>query len=157
MTPIPSALCLKLITTNPKLYFFIAFRLAVIQFFPMNYTGNLRHLRTHPRRRSSQKDYFHHRQHRSNTHFVIPGRPQLDVCQDFQEHQSATTTAASATAIPSGSQAKNNTPSVSHDDTESFQTKRRRLLQQTDWLGLEISAPIKVPFHSAIKFENVDL
>ena len=118
----------------------------------MNYTGNLRHLRTHPRRRSSQKEWFHHRLQQFNEHFAIGGRPQLDVCQGFQEQQSAVITAASANAIPSRSQAKSTTPSVSHDDPDSFQAKRRRLLQQTDWLGLEISAPIKVLLFS-FKFE----
>jgi hypothetical protein len=118
----------------------------------MNYTGNPRHLRTHPRRRSSQKEYFYRRQ-QFNTSSALAGRPQLDICQNFQE-QWAPTTAASAAAILLGSQAKK-TPSVSPDDTESLQVKRRRLLQQKDWLGLEISAPIKVLLLcSAIKIET---
>ena len=120
----------------------------------MNYTGNPRHLRTHSRRHSSQKDYFYRRQQRFNSPSIIAGRPQLDVCQNFQQQQATATTAASVTAILSGSHAKSTSPSVSHDETESFQAKRRRLLQQRDWLGLEISAPIKVLlFHFAIKFE----
>ena len=120
----------------------------------MNYTGSLRHLRVHHRRRSSQKGYFHHCQ-RFNTLSVITGRPQLDVCQDFQEQSPAATATGSAAGILSGSQAKSTTPSVSHDETEGFKAKRRRLLQQTDWLGLAISAPIKVLlFYSTIKFET---
>lgn len=118
----------------------------------MNYTGNPRHLRTHPRRRSSQKEYFYRRQ-RLNTSSALTGRPQLDICQNFQE-QWAPTTAASAAAILLGNQAKK-TPSVSSNDAESLQVKRRRLLQQKDWLGLEISAPIKVLLLcSAIKIET---
>lgn len=96
----------------------------------MNYTGNPRHLRSHTR--SSQKAYF--RCQRLKTP-IISERPQLDICKGFQEQTRTQST---------GSDAKSVTPSVSSDDRDTFQTKRRRLLQQKDWLGLDIYAPIKV-------------
>jgi hypothetical protein len=97
----------------------------------MNYTGNPRHLRSHLR--SIQKDYFRRQGLKTSS---ISERPQLDICQGYQEQ---------STTLSTGShQAKSVTPSVSSDDRDTFHAKRRRLLQQKDWLGLDISAPIKV-------------
>jgi len=97
----------------------------------MNYTGNPRHLRSHTR--SSQKDYFRRQRLKTPS---ISERPQLDICQGYQEQ--------SATPLTGSHPAKSITPSVSSDDRNTFHAKRIRLLQQKDWLGLDISAPIKV-------------
>lgn len=97
----------------------------------MNYTGNPRHLRSHPR--STQKGYFRRQRLKTPS---ISERPQLDICQGYQEQ---------STTLSTGShKAKSVTPSVSSDDRDTFHAKRRRLLQQKDWLGLDVSAPIKV-------------
>ena len=94
----------------------------------MNYTGNPRHLRSHPR--SSQRDRF--RRHRLQTP-AISEQPRLDICQGFQEQSTS----------HSGSDSKSIATSAS-GERDSFDAKRRRLLQQRDWLGIDISAPIKV-------------
>jgi hypothetical protein len=93
----------------------------------MNFTGNPRHLRSHPRPRSVSKGYF--RRHRA-----ISERPQVAICQGFQDQSPDT-----------GSEAKS-LSHISRSDQETFETKRRRLLHQTDWLGLDISVPINVSF-----------
>ena len=94
----------------------------------MNYTGNPRQLRT--RSRSSQKEY-HYRQ-RARTP-AIPERPQLDICQTFQAQ----------TESHAGSEVQSIATS-SNSGEDRFNAKRRRLLQQQDWLGLDISTPINV-------------
>jgi hypothetical protein len=94
----------------------------------MNYTGNPRHLRSQTR-----SSHFR-RLHRFKTP-TISERPQLDICQEFQAQTSHT-----------GSEAKSVSSSVT-SDPDTFEAKRRRLLQQKDWLGLDISAPINVCIH----------
>jgi hypothetical protein len=90
----------------------------------MNYMGNPRHLRARPR--SSQKEY--RRRQRLGTP-AISERPALDICQGFQQSPEKTVS---------------HVPSVTADDMDTFDAKRRRLLRQQDWLGLNVSAPIKV-------------
>jgi len=94
----------------------------------MNYTGNPRHLRG--RSRSSKKGYRFLQRARTP---AIPERPHLDVCQAFQaptESHTSSQVQSIATSSSSGE--------------DRFNAKRRRLLQQQDWLGLDISAPINV-------------
>src|SRR5271170_994575 len=95
----------------------------------MIYTDKPRHLRSHTI--SSQRDRF--RRHRLQTP-VIAERPQLDICQEFQE----------GTPTQPGSDSKSIATSAS-GERDSFDAKRRRLLQQKNWLGIDISAPINVP------------
>jgi hypothetical protein len=104
----------------------------------MNYTGNPRHLRG--RSRSSQKEYL--RRQRLSTP-AISERPPLDICHKFQERTSQT---ASATqSVASGDHDNDNNNNDDNDnDNDTFDAKRRRLLLQQDWLGLNVSAPIKV-------------
>jgi hypothetical protein len=94
----------------------------------MNYMGNPRHLRA--RTRSSQKEY--HRRQRLGTP-AIPERPTLDICQGFQQSPEK-----------SPEKTVSHVPSVTADDVDTFDAKRLRLLRQQDWLGLNVSAPIKV-------------
>src|SRR5271155_4123949 len=105
----------------------------------MNYTGNPRHLRSQPR--SSQRDRF--RRHRLQTP-VISERPQLDVCQEFQEQ----------TSTQSGCDSKSIATSASAE-YDSFEAKRRRLLQQKDWLGIDVSAPINVSYSSCYSEKQI--
>jgi hypothetical protein len=93
----------------------------------MNYTGNPRRLRSIPR--SSQRTLLHRQRLRTP---VIPERPQLDICQSFQAQTNHSTTESQSVATSSTG------------GSDSFEAKRRRLLQQKDWLGLDLSAPIKV-------------
>lgn len=93
----------------------------------MNYTGNPRHLRRYPR--SSQKEYFRRPQLKTTG---ISERPRLDICQNFQEQTNRSESETpSVVSSPSG-------------DNDTFEAKRRRLLREKDWLGLDIAAPIKV-------------
>jgi hypothetical protein len=92
----------------------------------MNYTGNPRHLRSRPR-----ASKLHPRRQRLNTP-AASERPALDICSGFQDRTSQTTSESRSVATS--------------DDNNTFDAKRRRLLLQSDWLGLEVSAPIKVPF-----------
>ena len=97
----------------------------------MNYTGNPRRLRSHPR--PSQRGIVR----RSSLSTPIPSkRPQLDICQPFQERQQKSSQC--------GSVADSKSISDETDSIDTFETKRRRLLQKQDWLGLDLAAPIKV-------------
>jgi len=124
----------------------------------MNYTGNPRHLRGGQHSRPSQKVL--RPRHGRHTPKLLE-RPWLDICGTFQKqtefraaHPSGGVAATSAVA-PS-------TTSSMEDGTDCFQTKRRRLLEQSDWLGLELAAPINVskplalspPFYGVTKFVN---
>src|SRR5437773_248984 len=94
----------------------------------MNYTGNPRHLRCHSRHRhSTRKDYF--RGQRLPTISPLE-RPQIDVCRDFQQDTSVTTPLL-------GREVKRVSKSEFSDGSETFQAKRRRLLEQKDWLDLD--------------------
>jgi len=69
---------------------------------------------------------------------ALSERPQLDICRSFQS-QSSHSQRATGSVVTSTSSGGSN---QSTDDT--FEVKRRRLLQQEDWVGLDIAAPIKV-------------
>jgi hypothetical protein len=92
----------------------------------MNYTGNPRRLRAV--RRTSQNEYV---QRGRGTLAVSSELPQLDVCQAFQ-------------TASSQSHASSVTSKSASVDEDTFQVKRRRLLQQADWSGLGVSAGINV-------------
>ena len=97
----------------------------------MNYMGNPSRLRSHPR--SSQKEYFRRQR------LVTPTpseRPRLGICQAFQSRLHSNFLQTGTESVVT------NTNSTHGEDT--FEVKRRRLLQQKDWLGLDVSAPIKV-------------
>ena len=111
----------------------------------MNYTGNPRHLRRSQHTRSSHKGLgFRHRQPTPTT------RPWLDICGSFQKQKES---------AASGSNADNSvtqcTTSSSEEATHGFQNKRRRLLEQGDWLGLDIGAPINVLLLSCLEKQVV--
>ena len=94
----------------------------------MNYTGNPRHLRG--RSRPSQKEYQHRQRARTP---AILETPQVDICKAFQAPTDSRT---------DGEVQSIATSSSSREDP--FNAKRRRLLQQQDWLGLDIATPINV-------------
>lgn len=105
----------------------------------MNYTGNPRHLRA--RSRSTQKQYLH-RQHSGPPAITEP--PLLDICQTFQIQENPRfSSVASATSVISATSEVESVASSSSRE-ERFNAKRRRLLQQEDWLGLDLAAPINV-------------
>jgi len=91
----------------------------------MNYTGNPRHLRARVKSNIV-------RRHRVSTQ--LPDRPHLDICQSFQDPRSSVAGSESIATETSES-----------GEVDTFEAKRRRLLQQNDWLGLDVAAPIKVP------------
>ena len=98
----------------------------------MNYTGNPRHLRTRPR--SSQKEFLRRRQLGTP---AVSERPVLDICHGFQDRTGRTVNEAHS--VP-----PTDLQSVANGDNNTFDAKRRRLLLQQDWLGLDVAAPIKV-------------
>src|SRR5271163_2394640 len=100
----------------------------------MNYTGNPRRLRSHPQ--PSQRGIFR----RPSLSTPVPSeRLELDICQPSQERQQRSSQCGSATDSKSISDET--------DSVDTFEAKRRRLLQKQDWLGLDLAAPIKVvPF-----------
>ena len=106
----------------------------------MNYTGNPRHLREGQHSRSFRK--APRPRHRRPTPAILE-RPWLDICGSFQKQTDGSTArptggvAATSAVVPS-------TISSMEDATDCFQAKRRRLLEQSDWLGLDLTAPINV-------------
>jgi len=117
----------------------------------MNYTGNPRHLRA--RSRSTQKQYHHHQHARPP---AISEPPLLDICQAFQiqENPRLSGVASATSAIIATSEVESVTSSSSRE--EHFDAKRRRLLQQQDWLGLDLAAPINVlSFNCCIDFKDL--
>ena len=91
--------------------------------------GNPRRLASHPR--TSGEEYLRRQRLATPT---PSERPQLSICQSFQ-CQSTYSQSVAGSAVTSTS---------STHDGNTFEVKRRRLLQQKDWLGLDLSAPIKV-------------
>jgi hypothetical protein len=106
----------------------------------MNYMGNPRRLKSHPR--SSERGYV------GLQRLVTPTpseRPPLDICHAFQS-QSTSSYSGYGSFITSSS--------GSHDE-DTFEIKRRKLLSKTDWVGLDIFAPINV--RSSCRKIKVDL
>lgn len=93
----------------------------------MNYTGNPRHYRSHPGPPSALKGYFRRQ-------CALLERPLLAICQEFQDPSPDTGTDAKSPLRVS----------CISTEQETFETKRRRILHQKDWLGLDISSPINV-------------
>ena len=117
----------------------------------MNYTGNPRHLRA--RSRSIQKQYLHHQHARPP---AIAEPPLLDICQAFQiqENPRLSDVASATSAIIGTSEVESVASSSSRE--ERFDAKRRRLLQQQDWLGLDLAAPINVfSFNCCINIKDL--
>ena len=109
----------------------------------MNYTGNPRHLRGGLHSRSSQRVL------RLRHTPAILERPWLDICRTFQKQTECRTARPSGGVAASSAVALSTTSSM-EDGRDCFQTKRRRLLEQSDWLGLELAAPINVSKPSAL-------
>jgi hypothetical protein len=105
----------------------------------MNYTGNPRRLRRGAR--SSHRGLgARNRQPTPTT------RPWLDICGSFQRQRDG-----GATGGDADNSIAPDTTSSSEDVKDEFQSKRRRLLEQGDWLGLEIGASIDVPSSPALE------
>jgi hypothetical protein len=110
----------------------------------MNYTGNPRHLRA--RSCSAQKQYLHRQRARTP---AVTEQPLLDICQAFQiQANPRLTSSTSTTSAISATSEVESIATSSNSREERFDAKRRRLLEQQDWLGLDLAAPINViPFN----------
>lgn len=127
VTP-PTTNSVATVTPSKSLYFnrhsFVIIPLAIQG---MNYTGNPRHYRSHPGPPSALKGYFRRQ-------CALLERPLLAICQEFQDPSPDTGTDAKSPLRVS----------CISTEQETFETKRRRILHQKDWLGLDISSPINV-------------